>query len=80
VQQETIFGSVVLNPLLAKRDFAEIVDEVLQQFTTRPGTNVKITVELHAESSTGFDENVQRSVKENCNALKFSSSGFESGE
>jgi hypothetical protein len=74
------FGTVELNPLLAKKQFAEVVDEVFELFTTRPNASVKVIVELQAESAAGFDEGIQRSVKENCNALKFSNSGFESGD
>jgi uncharacterized protein len=74
------FGTIELNPLLAKKQFAEVVDEVLELFTTRPNASVRVIVELQAESAAGFDEALQRSVKENCNALKFSNSGFESGD
>jgi hypothetical protein len=67
-----------LNPLLAKKQFAEVVDEALELFTTRPNASVKVIVELQAESAVGFDEGLQRSVKENGNALTFSNFGFES--
>jgi len=59
-------------------DFATIVNEVMQQFTSRPGVDVKISVEIQATSNKdGFDEAMQRSIKENCNVLKFSNSEFE---
>jgi len=38
---------------------------------------VKISVEIEATSPNGFDEALQRTIKENCNVLKFSSSEFE---
>jgi hypothetical protein len=50
---------------------------VVQQFTTRTGVKVKIAIEIQAESSTGFDEALQRAVKENCNVLKFKNAEFE---
>jgi uncharacterized protein len=71
------YGTAPLNPLLAKKELADIVDEVVEQFTTRVGTDVQITVEIQARSPAGFDENLQRSVKENCRALKFTSFEFE---
>ena len=74
------YGAVDLDPLMAKKQFADIVDEVVQQFTTRPNDRVRIVVEIQAESSAGFDDGVQRAVRENCSALKFKSSGFEAGE
>lgn len=71
------YGSVGLDPLRAKMDFATLVDEVVEQFTLRTGVEVKISVEIEATSADGFDESLQRTIKENCNVLKFSSSEFE---
>jgi hypothetical protein len=34
-------------------------------------------VEIRAESPKGFDENVQRSVRENCKVLRFTTAEFE---
>lgn len=66
--------------LLAKKQFAEIVDEIVQQFTARVGSKVEILVELQASSPSGFDEGVQRTVRENCNTLRFKSFDFEVGD
>lgn len=74
------YGTASLNPLLGKKQFADIVDEIVQQFTARVGTEVKITVEIQAQSPSGFDEGTQRTVKENCSALHFSSFDFETNE
>ena len=41
---------------------------------------VKIAIEIQAESATGFDDGLQRAVKENCNVLKFKNAEFEIGE
>ena len=58
-------------------DFATIMDEVVQQLTSKLGVDVKISVEIQAQRKDGFDEALQRIIKENCNVLKFSSSEFE---
>ena len=50
------------------------------QFTARPGVKVKIAIEIQAESATGFDDGLQRAVKENCNVLRFKNAEFEGGE
>jgi len=42
--------------------------------------DVKISVEIQAQSKDGFDDALQRIIKENCNVLKFDSSEFEDGE
>ena len=47
----------------------------------RTGVKVKIAIEIQAESVTGFDDGLQRAVKENCNVLKFKNAfEFEAGE
>ncbi|MBK1617169.1 hypothetical protein CKO42_01630 [Lamprobacter modestohalophilus] len=58
-------------------DFAQIVDEIIEQFTARVGVDVSISIDIQAKSTTGFDENLQRTIKENCSVLKFGSAEFE---
>ena len=70
------YGNVELAPISAKLDFATIVDEVLEQFTSKVGTQVKITIEIEAESDEGFGENQQRAVRENCGMLRFTNAEF----
>ncbi len=78
--RKRFYSTATLDPLLAKKQFADIVDEVIQQFTTRVEGTIKITVEIQAQSEAGFDEAVQRTVRENCDALKFSTYDFEVDE
>jgi len=56
---------------------ADLVDEVVLQFTARPGVKVKIAIEIQVDSATGFDDGLQRAVKENCNVLRFKNAEFE---
>ena len=72
------YGSIDLDPTLAKKQFADIVDEVVEQFTAKFGVKVRISIELEAESSAGFDDSVVRAVSENAKVLKFKSADFES--
>ncbi|MDW8337346.1 MAG: DUF499 domain-containing protein [Tepidimonas sp.] len=74
------YGSIELDPIRAKTQFADLIDEVVQPFTIRPGVRVKIAIEIQAESTTGFDDGLQRTVKENCNVLGFRNAEFESGD
>ena len=71
------YGTVELDPIKSKMAFANIVDEVVQPFTTKVGVEVEISVEIRAKSKDGFDESVQRTIRENCNVLKFSNAEFE---
>lgn len=75
--KKQFYGIISLDPVKAKMDFATIIDEVVQQFTAKLGVNVKISVEIEATSRDGFDESMQRTVKENCNVLRFNSAEFE---
>jgi hypothetical protein len=75
--RKQFYGSIELDPILAKKQFADLVDEVIAQFTIRTGVKVRIAVEIQAESAGGFDDGLQRTVKENCNVLKFKNSEFE---
>ena len=56
------------------------MDEIILKFTPRPGVKVKIAIEIQADSTTGFDEGMQRTVNENCNVLRFKNALFEDGE
>lgn len=73
------YGAIELDPIQAKKQFADLVDEVILQFTSRPDVKVKIAIEIQAESPAGFDDGLQRAVKENCNVLRFKNAEFEGG-
>ncbi len=75
--KKQFYGSISLDPIQAKKQFADLVDEVVLQFTSRPGVQVSIAIEIQAESPTGFDDAVQRAVRENCKVLRFKSAEFE---
>jgi hypothetical protein len=51
--KKQFYGSIELDAIQAKKQFADLVDEVVQQFTIRPGVKVKIAIEIQAESA-GF--------------------------
>lgn len=76
-KKRMFFGTVELDPVKAKLQFSDLADEVLMLFTQKPGINVRISVEIEAESSAGFDDSTQRAVRENCNLLKFKNQAFE---
>ena len=41
------------------------------------GSNVEITIEIHAELADGAGDKLVRDVTENCRTLKFKDYGFE---
>ena len=75
--KKQFYGTVEIDPVMAKMKFADIVDEIVEQFTAKHDVEVRISVEIQAKSEEGFDEGLQRSIKENSNALSFVSSEFD---
>jgi predicted AAA+ superfamily ATPase len=70
-------GTVSLDPQRVNREMAAIVEEIIQHLTSLTGTDVKITLEISAERSSGFDDATVRTINENSRTLKFKSHGFE---
>jgi len=77
IKKTMFFGSVELDPIKAKLQFSDIAEEVLMLFTQKSGVKVRISVEIEAECSLGFDDGIQRAVRENCDQLKFKNRTFE---
>jgi len=74
-KKTTFFGTLDLNPNQAKVQFSDVADEVLM-LLNKSGVKLRISVEIEAELPAGFDDGVQRSVRENCNQLKFKNHEF----
>jgi hypothetical protein len=71
------FGVVSIDPIKAKLQFADIIDEVARHLGSDPHSTIEITVEITAQNAAGFDDATQRTVKENCGQLKFKSGEWE---
>ena len=67
---------MVLDPVLTTMGFSDIVDKVVQHFTSKVGVEVAIKIEVEAKSADGSDEALQRTVKENCSVLIFRTAEF----
>jgi hypothetical protein len=70
-------GSVALDPTRLGRDASRIAEEVVQHLNALVGSEVDLTLEIHAKIPSGTPENIFRTVTENCRTLKFKDSGFE---
>lgn len=75
--KQSFYGTVELDPIKAKLAFAEIIDEVVQKFSSRHDVKVSLHLEVRAESASAFDDKIQRDVRENCSVLKFKNAEFE---
>ena len=77
LKKTRFYATTDIDPIQAKMRFATLIDEVVQHFTQSPNVNVEIAIEIKAQSAAGFDDQLQRTVKENCCVLKFKTAEFE---
>ena len=71
------YGSINLDPIRSSRDAQQVIEEVVQHFTSLPNATVWVTMEIQAVTSDGFPKNTVDTVNANCQTLKFTSQGFE---
>jgi uncharacterized protein YktB (UPF0637 family) len=70
------YGRVPLNSRSIYKEFDLIAEEVIGRLTSQLGTEVEVTVEIHARRSDGFDEQTVRTISENSRTLKFDQHEF----
>ena len=71
------WASAELDPVSASLKFAKIMNELVELFSAKHGTNVFIKVDIEARDARGFDETTVRAAKENSRTLGISSAEFE---
>ncbi len=73
------FGSVEIDMVRPIKALETIIDAVVMQLQHSPGTKVKLTLDIEANSPAGFSEADISVVRDNARQLKFdpSSTGFE---
>ncbi len=72
------YGRVSLEPVRMLRDLGDIADAIVAQLG-RADAEVTISVEIEANATDGFDDDVRRTVSENARTLKFETHEFEEG-
>jgi predicted AAA+ superfamily ATPase len=76
VQPTRFYGRVALEPVRMVRDFGNIAEAIVNQLG-RVDARVRVTVEIDADSETGFPDDVKRTVSENARTLHFESHEFD---
>jgi hypothetical protein len=71
------FGTVVLDTTRTARDAGQIAEEVIQHLQGLMGSEVEVTLEIHAKLPDGASDHIVRTVTENCRTLRFKTYGFE---
>jgi hypothetical protein len=70
-------GTVELDSERVGRDASQIAEEVISHLNSLVGAEVRVTLEIDAAIPDGANEQVVRTVTENCKSLKFTQQGFE---
>jgi hypothetical protein len=73
------YGSVEIDMVRPVKSFDAILNAVVMELRRTNGAQVKLTLEIEAESSNGFPETDVSVVRDNARQLKFKaeSTGFE---
>jgi len=77
ITKTRFYGTVEIDPHTGRMDFDQIHDEIIKLFTGKPGVIVNLRLDVSAEFKEGFDENLQRAVRENSKSLGFEDAEFE---
>lgn len=77
-QKPTRFlGTVMISPDRPARDMHQIVEAIVEQLTTLPGSSVKLRLEIDADIPGGLDRAKVRTLVENANTLGFVEKSLE---
>lgn len=71
------YGRVDLDSIRLSRDAGQIAEEVIQHLAALPSSDVKISLEITANTLENIPEKTVRILLENCKTLKFKSNDFE---
>ena len=71
VKPTRFIGTVMISADRPARDIHVIVEAVVEQLTTLPGSEVTLTLEIDAEVPSGLDRGKVRTLIENANTLDF---------
>ncbi len=75
--RKRFYGTVSLDSHTGRMAYDEIQKEIINLLNNRPGVTVRLKLDIEADSMEGFDENIQRAVRENCGTLNFSQADFD---
>ena len=70
-------GAVMISPERPAREIHQIVEAIIEQLTTLPGSVVKLRLEIEAEVPGGLDRAKVRTLVENANTLSFIEKSIE---
>lgn len=69
--QPVLSGTAMIASDLPARDMRQIVEGIIEQFTTIPGASVELKLEIDAEIPSGINKGKSRTLLENASTLGF---------
>ena len=75
-QYKRFFGTIELDPVTGALQLQNVMQELVSLFTTKPGVEVSLKLDIEASSQNPFDDNTIRAAKENSVVLKLESHDF----
>jgi hypothetical protein len=70
-------GAVMISPERPARDIHQVVEAIVEQLTTLPGSQVKLRLEIEADVPGGLERAKVRTLVENANTLGFVEKSIE---
>jgi uncharacterized protein len=71
------YASTQLDPLRFTSQAGQIGENIVAHLQAHKDAKVKITVDIQADSDSGFNDELVRTISENSNALDINQHGFE---
>lgn len=75
-QYKRFFGTIALDSVTGTMQLQNVMQELVSLFTTKPGVEVSLKLDIEASSTTPFDDSTIRAAKENSVVLKLESHDF----
>ena len=71
------YGTAKLNSARLSSSAGQIGDEIVQHLNALVGSDVEVTIEIHATVEDGIPDDIIRTISENARTLRFDQFGFE---
>jgi len=76
IKPTRFFGTVMISADRPAREIHQIVEAIVEQLTTIPGSQVSLKLEIDADVASGLDRAKVRTLTENANTLDFIDNEF----
>ena len=75
--KKNFFGTIEIDSRAPLGQLRDVVEEILKHFNEKPEVDMTVSLDIRASTSKEFHGDFQRTIRENCRALKFKNAEFE---